>query len=489
VRGDTHIEEQDLIELIVPVYGLDDAPLRWFETVTTFLKKIGLRRSLLDPCVHVKHDAEGKIEALVLIEVDDFLIATKNEAIQKELKEKLQNRFLFGKWESGEADFIGRRCKKMQTEVRMDQEKYILEKLEAIPLSKGRRGNKDEPLTEEEFKAFRSMLYRVSWVAHQTRPEAAGTVSILSSRLHSARIRDVVDLNKMIGHLRSTSAQGLRFKKFKPDEMTFIGVSDAGGVDGEVRSRDERGLPEDPVQGAWMVLASNLLPAHDQRIPISVLSWRSSKLKRRVTSTMASETMSLSQCLGEVEWLQVFYRDLVFNDVKVFDWRRSIAPFVVMLPEECELTCRQEQCQITDAKSLYDALYKQCPSSRQDRRTALELAVIIDLMIKTGSQVRWTPHPRMPVDVMTKADITKGNGALLHMLKHGHLRIDKEENELIRRRSDPMARSRTRQSSEKLLQNEEALEMEYFSEVLGRLVWSTENCGSCEMESPHSHKG
>jgi hypothetical protein len=25
--------------------------------------------------------------------------------------------------------------------------------------------------------------------------------------------------------------------------------------------------------------------------------------------------------------------------------------------------------------------------------------------------------------------------------------------------------------------------------VLGRLVWSTENCGSCEMESPHSHKG
>jgi hypothetical protein len=90
---------------------------------------------------------------------------------------------------------------------------------------------------------------------------------------------------------------------------------------------------------------------------------------------------------------------------------------------------------------------------------------------------------------MTKADITKGNGALLHMLKHGHLRIDKEENELIRRRSDPAARSRTRQSSEKLLQNEEEQEMEYFSEVLGRLVWSTENCGSCGIEAPLSHNG
>ena len=27
------LDEQDLIELVAPVYGLDDAPLRWFETV------------------------------------------------------------------------------------------------------------------------------------------------------------------------------------------------------------------------------------------------------------------------------------------------------------------------------------------------------------------------------------------------------------------------------------------------------------------------
>ena len=427
------------------------------------------------------------MEALVLIEVDDFLIATKNVQVQEELKGRLERRFKFGKWEKDEASFIGRRCCKTSSEVKMDQEKYILEKLEAIPLSKGRRNSKEDYLTAEEFANFRSMLYRVSWVAHQTRPEASGTVSILSSRLHDARVVDVINLNKMMGHLRSTATQGLRLRSFKSEDMTFIGVSDAGGVDGEVRSYDPGGLPEDPVQGAWMVLASNLLPSHDQRISISVLSWRSSKLKRRVTSTMASETMSLSQCLGEVEWLQVFFRDLVFNDVKVLDWRRSISPFVVLLPEECELVCRQQQCQITDAKSLYDALYKQSPSSRQDRRTALELAVIIDLMGKTGSQIRWTPHQRMPVDVMTKADITRGNGALLHMLKHGCLRIDKEEEELSRRRQDPAARSRTRQSSERLLRSEEDSETEYYLEVLGRLVWSTENCGSCEIESPHDH--
>ena len=201
----------------------------------------------------------------------------------------------------------------------------------------------------------------------------------------------------MNGHLRSTASQGLRIRAFDSKEMTFIGISDAGGVDGEVRGAGVEGLPEDPVQGAWMVVTSNLLPSHDKKIPVSVLSWRSSKLKRRVTSTMASATMALSQCLGELEWHQVLYRDLVRGDVRTSNWRASVSPFMVVLPEECELISRQEQCSITDAKSLYDAIYKQCPASRQDRRTALELAVIVDVMQKTGSHIRWTPHQRMPV--------------------------------------------------------------------------------------------
>ena len=478
------VEEQDLIELLVPIYGLDDAPVRWYETVTSYLTSLGLRRSILDPCIYLKHDKFDKVETIVLIEVDDFLIASRTKEKQDELKKDLQSRFHFGKWELDTAEFIGRRIQRESNEIKLHQEKYILEKLEPMTFSKGRRSSKDSPLTEAEFKDFRSLLYRVSWVVHQTRPEAAGTVSILSSRLHSATVNDGIHLNKMIGHLRSTAGQGLRIRAFNSKEMTFIGVSDAGGVDGEVRGHDRDGLPEDPVQGAWMVMTSSLLPAHDKKIPVSVLSWRSSKLKRRVTSTMASETMSLSQCIGALEWLQVFYRDLTFGDVKTNNWRAAVSPFMLVLPEECELIARQEQCSITDAKSLYDAIYKQCPASRQDRRTALELAVIVDAMQKTGSHIRWTPHPRMPVDVMTKSDITKGNGALLHLLKHACLRIDKEENELLRRQRDANARSRTRSSSTKLLRSEEDVE-EYYFGILQSLVWSTEIWVSWQTLAPH----
>eukprot|EP00435_Cladocopium_sp_Y103_P035246 s245_g9.t1 len=468
----TPLDPADLVELIAPVYGLDDAPIRWHATASDFvIKDLRMKRSLLDPCIFTRHNASGQLEALILMEVDDFMIAAKNQKILKELQDKLQNRFCFGKWETQSAEFIGRRIVKSDTEVKLDQQKYILEKLEAVNLSKGRRADKASELSEQEFKDFRSMLYRVSWVAHQTRPEAAGTVSILSSQLHKANIGDVILLNKLIGHLRSTATQGIRLRSFNSKEMTFVGISDAGGVDGEVRGWNAEGLPDDPVQGAWMVLASNMLPAHDRKIPVSVLSWRSSKLKRRVTSTMASETMALSQCLGEIEWLQVLFRDLVFGDVQTKDWRRSLSPFMVFLPEECELKARQNQCSVTDAKSLYDALYKMCPASRQDRRTALELAVIVDLLQKTGSQIRWTPHPRMPVDTLTKADISKGNGALLHLLRNASLRIEKEETELHRRQNEAVARSRTRRASERMLETEEDLELAYFLAALSNGVW------------------
>ena len=219
---------------------------------------------------------------------------------------------------------------------------------------------------------------------------------------------------------------------------------------------------EDPVQGSWIVLASDRLPAHDEHLRVSVLSWRSTKLKRRVTSTLASETLAFSQCLREIEWMQVLYRDLLFGDVTAETWRQVIQPFTCLLRNGSELAGRQNQCGITDAKSLYDALVKGHPASRQDRPNALELAAIIDALSKGGGVVRWTSHQRMVADMLTKADLGKGNGALLHLLRTGVLHIDDEANELKRRETSD-GRARTRAATERLLEQEEASELSVFA--------------------------
>ena len=74
------------------------------------------------------------------------------------------------------------------------------------------------------------MLYKLSWVAKESRPEAAGTSSILASKVGSTTVGDLADLNAVIGHLRTTAARPFVLWKFHPDQMSFITASDAGGI-------------------------------------------------------------------------------------------------------------------------------------------------------------------------------------------------------------------------------------------------------------------
>ena len=63
-----------LIELVAPVYGLDDAPIRWHHTVLQYLYSLGFQRSLFEACwLTLRQD--GKIVAMIMLEVGDFNIA------------------------------------------------------------------------------------------------------------------------------------------------------------------------------------------------------------------------------------------------------------------------------------------------------------------------------------------------------------------------------------------------------------------------------
>eukprot|EP00959_Pyramimonas_sp_CCMP1952_P001782 36678-Pyramimonas_sp.AAC.1 len=62
---------------------------------------------------------------------------------------------------------------------------------------------------------------------------------------------------------------------------------------------DDRGLPEDPTQGAWMVFAADRDILENRSVKASLLGWRSSKLRREVPSTLAGETQPLSAAIAE----------------------------------------------------------------------------------------------------------------------------------------------------------------------------------------------
>ena len=258
-----------LIAIDVPVYGLDDAPAAWRNTVTSFLvQDLRFERNLVEPCWFSKFDDKTKkVLAHVMVEVDDFIVSAIPEYHDK-LKSQLTSRFHFGKWEDKKAEYAGRYVECQDDRILIHQEKYILEQIFPVPLLRSRRGQPDAALEKEEFEAFRSLVYKLNWVGRETRPEVAGTASIMASRLPQAKVQDVLTVNKVVNHLRCTASRPITIWRFDPKSMVFVVCSDAGGVNTKNHDLvDELGLPSDATQGSWMVLTAERLPEGNRASP------------------------------------------------------------------------------------------------------------------------------------------------------------------------------------------------------------------------------
>ena len=213
-------------------------------------------------------------------------------------------------------------------------------------------------------------------------------------------MEDIHLMNRMVGHLRSTAQRPLILWKIKPSDMSFIAGSDAGGVGSLPDQTDPDGLVSDGTQGAWMVLLAETLPSGTEKVKVFPITWRSCKLKRRVPSTLAVEALSLSQSVAEVEFLQVLMRDVLDGDVSG-DWAKNLSPFVITLGQHSEM-CHAPHAHVVDAKSVYDMVKKELLSSKQDKRIAIELAIVIEALRRVDARIRWVPHFKMFCDSLTQ---------------------------------------------------------------------------------------
>ncbi|CAE6937198.1 unnamed protein product [Symbiodinium sp. CCMP2456] len=480
-----NLPEGAIIAIDIPVYGLDDAPAAWRRTVVEHLTEgMGYVRNLVEPCWFMKFEAcketgETQNVSQILLEVDDFIV-TARESHEKEIEAGLKSRFDFGKWQAGSAEYAGRRVRHLGDRVLVDQGKYIREQIRPIALEKSRKQDKKATLNQLEFEALRSAIYKINWVAKESRPEMAGLASIMASRLKVATIDDVLTLNKCVNHLHNTSERSITLWKMDPRELCFVVVTDAGGITTREGEVDEAGLPIDATQGAWAVIATERLPVGRERIRGSILAWRSSKLKRKVYSSFGGEVQAMLQGVNEVDWLQIMIRDAVFHDVELRSWRNSLSPHMLVLRGDCRLHERQQQCSVTDAKSLYDCLLKENPQGRQDRKAALELAIVVKDLQETKSMVRWSPHQKNLVDSLTKLDPLKGNGAMDEFLKQGTLSLVDVKEELENRATDPKFRRRSHAAAVARLIDEHR--SDYFG------LWSTIIWGNCEALAADLHR-
>ena len=107
------------------------------------------------------------------------------------------------------------------------------------------------------------------------------------------KVCDVLELNKTVDQFKKTSEMALRIQ---PLINRCWGVSDASYAN----ARGGR------TQAGHLLITFEKGLLEGQRVKTNVLHWKSGKLKRVVSSTLAAETQSLGRGVGDLLWMMAY---------------------------------------------------------------------------------------------------------------------------------------------------------------------------------------
>lgn len=141
--------------------------------------------------------------------------------------------------------------------------------------------------------------------------------------------------------------------------------------------------------------------------------WKSYKMSRAVSSTLAGESQALATASGTVEWLSLMISEAFDGP---FDPRQS----------ERALSSRPPIL-ATDCKSLYDRMISpSSPTAVEDRRASIDIVILRESVRKMRAWIRWLPANRMIADGLTK-DKADPIDLLRSSVRNGSYQISPEE--------------------------------------------------------------
>lgn len=339
------------------VYGSADASLYWYNKVKEIMLGTGAKVSLLDPAVFYWLDEYCKVKGVLACHVDDFLWAGTQQ-FENNVISQLKSVFYVGREQHENLCYVEKDIVTVNGVIEMHQHSYIEN------LQPARAIERDSPLCETEKEQVRSKIGQILWVAKQTRPDVMFDACILASILNSATVQSIHDANKVIRKLKADKVT-LKFQYLgENDTLNLTVFSDASLGN----------LPDGGTQGGTLITLMG------ESGVFSPLCWQSKRIRRVVRSTLAGETLAMSDGIDNAIFLVTLFSELTTGSAELN------APALVC---------------VTDNHSLFDTLR----STKQvsEKRLRLNISGIKELIqnkiIKT---LLWSETKSQLADCLTK---------------------------------------------------------------------------------------
>ena len=238
------------------------------------LEELGCVRSKNDPAMYLYYGSDGQLDGVILTHVDDMLHGSGGSEFEENVMKPLRERFLFGNEEESPFNYVGLTVSKKGDNIIVSQESYIDSmSVPEIEEFSGMRGV--DTVDADSQVIFRELVGKIGWLASTSRPDLCFDKLILSTKVGKATVTDVKLAAKIAKKAKCESTQMI-FPNMGPvNEWTLQAYGDGA----------HKSLPDKISScGGQVIIVSNKV-----RNLQCVVSWRSRKLRRVVSSSTAAE--------------------------------------------------------------------------------------------------------------------------------------------------------------------------------------------------------
>ena len=380
ICGAMGLEENSVTRVRRGCYGLVDAPLEWYRTVSAFLDSLGLVKSWADPCTWL-WKPEGVLQGMISGHVDDFLFAgPQQDKAWQQLEATIQQHFKWTDWE--ENKFVQRGVlveRQSDGSFHLSQKAYV-EKIPEIFLNATRKKELTSETTEREKSQLRATLGALSWMAQQTAPHVSAEVGLLLSEVCRSTVETIVKTNQLV-----------HFAKAHKDHRLVIHAIPAHIPVGMFTWCDATGQNRQDgssTQGLFVCLGPlSLLDGQvDKVIPIA---WHSNKIDKQCRSPGAAEGRAAVAGEDHMYHARFQWGEMMNAQVNIFD----VDSIVRSVPG----------CLISDSRNVYDKLQTTELTIRgAEKKIDLELLRLKHSQRETKVNLRWVHSEAQLGNSLTK---------------------------------------------------------------------------------------
>ena len=386
------VKSGELLRIVGAIYGLTNAPRIFWRDASLKLKEIGAIQNPVDRCVWLFKNSKGHVCGRIGSQVDDFLFGGNiNDPEWIQIRDKLKTMYRWSPWQKGEFQFSG--CKLTQTmtfSIHVSQEDFC-NSLRPVEIQNGGARSDSDPLTAQETSQARALLMKGQWRALQSAPQFCARIGLASSAVSKPTVGLLKEANSIVKDMRKTAKEDIVFHSFnyfrkKGQQLGYTDLVFLSWGDASHKNR-----PNNFSTGGLVIGVSAPEILSGKETPVSLLDWRSWKLRRVAAGSNGSEGQAVCEA-EDKGWKARLLWAMMYGNIL----NRSNADF---------LTSLVLSFLVMDSRGVYDALTgTETPGlSMENSNSSVDiLSTSQGLEEHMNSHPAWVPGNLNLADALTK---------------------------------------------------------------------------------------